>query len=270
MELNIGNKIRALRKQRGITQEQLAEAVGISFQAISKWENNISLPDITLAPALASYFGVTMDELFDYNLRETEKKIEMICDRAYPYRRDGDLQKSREILEDGLRLYPDNDILLNNLLYVIDPQSAPDEIIRVANKLIDLTSHEDVKLDAMRFLAEAYKQKGDMESAEAAIELIPEIYFSKLSVAAWILTGRKKYEAAEKQKWLAFEDLLQMMDKITEYLEAQQDYSGALAEAKRAKALIEAMDGEESIKNFSGYLASIEEQIAHLSKKATT
>lgn len=42
--MNIGNKIRELRKQRGITQEQLAESIGISFQAVSKWENNIALP----------------------------------------------------------------------------------------------------------------------------------------------------------------------------------------------------------------------------------
>ena len=69
MDLSIGNKIKSLRKQRGITQEQLAESIGISFQAVSKWENNITLPDITLAPALVSFFGFTMDELFDFNLR---------------------------------------------------------------------------------------------------------------------------------------------------------------------------------------------------------
>ncbi|MBR4766521.1 MAG: helix-turn-helix transcriptional regulator, partial [Clostridia bacterium] len=80
MQLNIGNKIKTLRKQRGITQEQLADAIGISFQAVSKWENGIALPDIMLAPALASYFGVSMDDLFDYNLRETEEKVEAICD----------------------------------------------------------------------------------------------------------------------------------------------------------------------------------------------
>ena len=56
--VNIGNKIRELRKQRGITQEQLANRIGVSFQAVSKWENNIALPDIALAPVLASYFGV--------------------------------------------------------------------------------------------------------------------------------------------------------------------------------------------------------------------
>lgn len=263
MDLSIGNKIKSLRKQRGITQEQLAESIGISFQAVSKWENNITLPDITLAPALASFFGVTMDELFDFNLRETEAKIEAICDEAYTYRTD-DPQKSRAILEEGLKAYPDNDILLNNLLYVMDYEHDPDEVIRTASKLIDATPFEDVRLDALRLMAEAYQQKGDLESAEAAIEQIPEIYFSKLSVAASLLTGKKQYEAAEKQKWISFEDTLNMMRVITDCLEKTGDYVAALAEAKRAAALLEAMDNERFRDVFGKEIAA---QIARLSSK---
>lgn len=56
-------KISILRKQRGITQQQLAEVVGTSFQTISKWENGVTMPDITVLPMLASYFKVTVDEL---------------------------------------------------------------------------------------------------------------------------------------------------------------------------------------------------------------
>ena len=267
MTLHIGHKIRSLRKQRGITQEQLAEAIGISFQAISKWENDLALPDITLAPALANYFGVSMDELFDYNLRETEEKVEAIVDNAYACRAD-DPQKSRAILEEGLKTYPDNDVLLNNLLYVMDYENDPDEVIRAANKLIDLTVQDDVKLDALRCLAYAYKEKGDAKSAEAAVEQIPEIYFSKLSVGAQILTGQKRFEAARKEKWIAFEDMLNMMGAIAECLEKEGDQSGALAERKREKALLEAMKDEESIGNFSGYAARIDEQIARLSNNA--
>lgn len=60
--LRIGEKIKQLRKARGVTQEQLANSIGVTFQAVSKWENGITLPDIALAPALAGYFGVTMDD----------------------------------------------------------------------------------------------------------------------------------------------------------------------------------------------------------------
>lgn len=76
MELLIGNKIRELRKSMHMTQEQLADAAGVSFQAVSKWENCIALPDITLVPLLANIFKVTIDELFDYSNAEMQKEIE--------------------------------------------------------------------------------------------------------------------------------------------------------------------------------------------------
>ena len=216
--MNIGNKIRELRKQRGITQEQIAESIGISFQAISKWENNIALPDITLAPVLASYFGVSMDELFDFNLKEIEYAVEDITEEAYKYR-ESDPSESRRILEEGLKKYPENDILLNNLLYVLNYSEKPDETIMIASKLVEKTVQNDVKYDALRFLAYAYKAKGDLESAEAAIEQIPEIYFTKLTEKAYLLSGKAMFEAAEKQKWISFENLLQMMWNFNKQLE---------------------------------------------------
>ena len=65
MEKNetLGKRIAALRKEKGLTQEQLAEKVGVSAQAVSKWENDVSCPDITILPLLADLFGVSVDEL---------------------------------------------------------------------------------------------------------------------------------------------------------------------------------------------------------------
>lgn len=69
--LNIGNNIAFLRKQRGITQEELANELGVSAQAVSKWENNSSCPDVSLLTSIADYFGVTVDAL----LRAEENAI---------------------------------------------------------------------------------------------------------------------------------------------------------------------------------------------------
>ena len=59
----LGKRIAMLRKEKGLTQEQLAEKVGVSAQAVSKWENDVSCPDITLLPLLGDILGVTVDEL---------------------------------------------------------------------------------------------------------------------------------------------------------------------------------------------------------------
>ena len=60
----IGHKIAHYRKMSGLTQEKLAERVGVSSQAVSKWEQQLSCPDIMLLPDLAKIFGITIDELF--------------------------------------------------------------------------------------------------------------------------------------------------------------------------------------------------------------
>ena len=235
--MNIGNKIKELRKQRGITQEQLASSIGVSFQAVSKWENNITLPDITLAPALAAYFGVSMDELFGFDLKEIESAVESIVNEAYKYR-ESDLKRSKDILKEGLCRYPDNEILLNNLLYVLNYTKDPDETITIASSLIERTKQPDIKYDALRFLAYAYKAKGDLKSAEAAIGQIPEIYFTKLTEMAYLLEGRGKWEAAEKQKWVSFENLIQMMEKMAEYYDSVGMKTQAVRERERALELI--------------------------------
>lgn len=64
----IAKKIRSLRKNKNMTQEELAEILSVSAQAVSKWENGISAPDIELLPIIARYFGISMDELFHYRL----------------------------------------------------------------------------------------------------------------------------------------------------------------------------------------------------------
>lgn len=61
--MNIGNNIAALRKEKSITQEELANILGVSAQAVSKWENNSSCPDVALLTDIADYFGVTVDAL---------------------------------------------------------------------------------------------------------------------------------------------------------------------------------------------------------------
>jgi len=260
--MNIGNKIRELRKQRGITQEQLAESIGISFQAVSKWENNIALPDITLVPVLASYFGVSMDELFDFSLKKIEHAVRIITEKAYQYR-ESNPAESRRILEEGLKKYPENDILLNNLLYVLDYSVKPDETIAIASKLIEKTNQNDVKYDALRFLAYAYKAKGDLESAEAAIEQIPEIYFTKLTEKAYLLSGKAKFEAAEKQKWISFENLLQMMWKLAEYYEENGKIDKAIAETKKALNLISIIGNSQ----FDTYVKFFSKQIERLKSR---
>ena len=74
--MELGNIIKNMRFKASMTQEQLAERLGISAQSVSKWENNISMPDITLLPDIAEVFGISVDELFGLNETEKLRRIE--------------------------------------------------------------------------------------------------------------------------------------------------------------------------------------------------
>ena len=63
MEMTLGTRISLLRREKGLKQEELAECMGVSPQAVSKWENDLNCPDIALLPLLAKTLGVTVDHL---------------------------------------------------------------------------------------------------------------------------------------------------------------------------------------------------------------
>lgn len=75
MDMTIGKKIAALRKLKEMTQDDLSEKLGVSPQAVSKWENDISYPDILLLPQLAQLFDVTVDELLS---KSSKKETTML------------------------------------------------------------------------------------------------------------------------------------------------------------------------------------------------
>ncbi len=78
MEKTIGKKLNELRKQAGYTQDYVAEKLGVSAQAVSKWENDLSCPDIMTLPQIADLYGITVDELFNNDQVETAVKYEKL------------------------------------------------------------------------------------------------------------------------------------------------------------------------------------------------
>ena len=78
--MELGKKIRQLRFKAGLTQEQLAEKLGIGAQSVSKWENAVAMPDITALPLLAETFGVSIDDLFDLTSEQRLNRIENSLD----------------------------------------------------------------------------------------------------------------------------------------------------------------------------------------------
>ena len=74
--MELGKKIKQYRFKSGLTQEQLAEKLGIGAQSVSKWENSVAMPDISTLPLLAEIFGISIDDLFDLTTEQRLNRIE--------------------------------------------------------------------------------------------------------------------------------------------------------------------------------------------------
>lgn len=248
MEIKLGRKIRKLRKERNISQEVLAEALGISFQAVSKWENENAMPDVAMIPAIASYFGVSTDELFDYNLMETEQKVMQIVEKAANCR-DKHPEEAERILRDGLKQFPGNGILLNNLLYTMRSPERNEEVITICKALIEnfegYAVDEEIRFDALRILAETYAAMGQKKAAEECLDKLPEIYFTKLGKTAELLDGDKALKAAQSQLWLSSNETLKMLKIISGHWNELGEPDKAQKYKRIAKDIVAVFEKEE-------------------------
>ncbi len=80
--MSIGKNIFEFRRQKKLTQAQLAEKLGVTEQSVSKWENDICAPDVSLFPALAKLFGVSIDSIFGFHLDTYDKEVDIILKEA--------------------------------------------------------------------------------------------------------------------------------------------------------------------------------------------
>lgn len=119
MSLSMGQIIKDLRKKNGFTQEELAERLGVTYQAVSKWENDTGMPDISQVVPLASIFGVSTDVLFGIADTTENEEAWKIVQRADSMKKYGELEtylNAYDLLLDGLKKYPNNLIIIINCM----------------------------------------------------------------------------------------------------------------------------------------------------------
>ena len=204
--MQLGRRIKELRKTRNITQQDLAEMLGVSYQAISRWENSITSPDITALPVLANIFNVTVDYLLDVNINENTQIIENIYKQSWELCVNQKHKEAQELLEEKTKLFPNNYFLKNELLniyYVLmyddDKEIYQDKIIDLANEIIKNCLISDYKFSAFKALILIYGSKNEFTKGKELLELLPDSSYSKDHLKEYTLTGDEKEIAIQEQ-----------------------------------------------------------------------
>ncbi len=240
MEMKLGEKFRTLRKNRNLSQEVLAKYLGVSFQAVSKWENGDTMPDVVLIPAIASFFEVSTDELFDFNRLETEARVQQMCWDIAEYRYE-EPERAELAYRELLRQYPGNDVILANLLYALQIQNKHQEVVAMCKTLMAATRHDDIRFDTARILAETYKELGEYQLCKEAIDLIPEFFFTHREEKARLLDGEDMFRPAWQQKEESALVFVDMTLRLADYYEETGDLEKAKHQLNLICAFIEMM-----------------------------
>ena len=106
MKITLSENLRKMRRDKNLTQEELAGYLGISFQAVSKWERNEGYPDISMLPVIANFFGITVDTLIGNDVITHEESILAYCAEYERFNRNGDMDSAVAIAEKAYRDYP--------------------------------------------------------------------------------------------------------------------------------------------------------------------
>lgn len=206
MQLKIGDNIRFFRRRDSKTQEALADALGVTSQAVSRWESNGSYPDMELMPSIANFFGISLDELFGLS-SDREKRIDEIIAKAdsFGYLSRGDDEWVDECLSGlrcGLIEFPQNERLLIKLadalceagwrrhhewLYYDDEgfiQHNYDvhrkneywaESVKLCESLVGSASDHTIVTKAISILVLLYRNFGENDKAIAYAERMPAL-----------------------------------------------------------------------------------------------
>ena len=243
---NFGNRIKALRRKMNLTQEDLSERLNVSYQTISKWETNASLPDITMFPILANFFNVSTDELLGVDIAKKQIKIDAIIAEFDILSNLGKEKEKFDFICRAYRDYPNDDKILQKYIWMLYydpyfwenywdkkeegnlPEDHPkvphkEELIMLCERILKECFDEQLRYDAISLLSGIYGLMGNEEKAIEYIKLLPH----ELQVGEMMeLYGRgsdKWWKYAREDIYSISEDFYVKIRNCANYAQSSQE-----------------------------------------------
>lgn len=225
MQIELGKRMKELRQRDGRTQEDLARALGVTSQAVSRWEKGICYPDMEMIPSMANFFGVSIDELFGYQNGRAEK-IDALANKIEEMNRrnngkDVCMDECIQLAREGMAEFPGNEkimLCLASALYnagyvrygeyhLADEEGYDgfdterhraygewQEAIKLYEKLLTTLEAGELRHRAVVELIQLYVNIGETEKAAAVVATVPGLSGCQELLFPYTCVGRKRAE----------------------------------------------------------------------------
>lgn len=198
--MSIGTMIRQLRREKDLTQEQLADYLGITAKAVSQWETDRTAPDLSQIPLLCNLFSVTADTLLGIDVSAKQNKIDEICNAAYEVACSGDHKRSIAMWLEGIRQYPDSYKLIGEYIdevymysHMLEEKEAHIErALSYIDRILLECTDSRIRNEAISTACMWYPKLGRTEKALELANTLPDV--TSLDMLVYIHTGTKKHE----------------------------------------------------------------------------
>lgn len=232
--MKIGGVIRKYRKEKNLTQEEVAGFLGVTAPAVNKWENGVSMPDITLLAPIARLFGITTDTLLTFEEELSEEKLKEILAELGSRIMTEDYETLFQWVLGKIREYPNSEKLALHAITVMDSlrvsqnkEGAHDEEIQaIYERLLDSTDEE--VLDGVRsILYTRAMNKEEYDKAQMYLDMLPKrrMYKDKYQAILYRKMGKiqEAYEECEKLLVLDYTDAYFALNMLFELAVEEKD-----------------------------------------------
>lgn len=210
MNLYFAQNFKRLRRSAEMTQEEISFALGVSPQAVSRWETGATYPDIEMLPVIAEYFSVSLEELLGVEQSKRKAKAKEYKTLFKEYMERGKIGECIAVSREAVKEFPRDWELQNQLMYALFVSGSDDgdignwqenqekykqEIIDIGTDIIEHCIDDKIRLEAKSRLGFHYCELGELARGKAVFDTLPSVDSCKEAMMYWALRGeeRKQY-----------------------------------------------------------------------------
>lgn len=245
MKLAIGENIKSLRKVKNITQETLAEMLGISCQSVSRWELGVCYPEMELMPEIAKIFDISVDRLMGVDALVEKKRVDEYLGRFQTAINHGKVDECIAIAREGVAEFPNNYELLNKLMYALfvsgdDSGNIPNwkenmekydkEIVSLGERIMKYCPDQNLRLEATSRLAFQHCEMGRRSIGRQIFETLPPQWLCRENHIWWGLEEEEQKPFLHEKIRYNFGQLRHSIWKLTSLKESSLEQAARMME----------------------------------------